>query len=349
VRKIPCYLYKEYCDFVYPEEYIALHGHRRHDISEFLLLDADGNLYPHPEYFTEVTPEQAEVYIFPHDIGMVNDYLGGEKTTVFLKQLPYMKYHERYNIITDGGDFSRCINIPVCLLKKSVLAEKTDYLPSVPFVVHQDSPEQPYCIVTWYNTSEHVCMDKPDFTFTSLRYDASFVGGYSNYTRQVACKSAEREEKLTFYNGGFNKIIFKEKFFFYKEVSLEEQRKRERLFRNITKASLTVLCPPGIGPQSVRLYECLYYGRIPVLFLREIRYPLEHLINYEDFCLFIDKEDIVRTGEIVRDFIMRHSREELYRKCIQARKTHTLYFRNEDRIKHIAGLTVQYLDALRQG
>jgi hypothetical protein len=348
MRKIPCYLYEEYRDFVYPEEYTALFGHDHRDISEFLLRDTAGTLYPHPEYFTQVSPEQAEVYIFPHDIAMVNDYLGGEKTTAFLKQLPYMKYRERYNIITDGGDFSRCINIPVCLLKRSILAEKTDYLPSAPFVIHHDNSEQPYCIVTWYNTPEHVCRDKPDFTFTSLRYDASFVGAYSNYIREVACKSAEREENLIFYSGGFDKIIFKGNFFFYKEVSHEEKIKQERVFRNITKTSLVVLCPPGVGPQSVRLYECLYYGRIPVLFLREIRYPLEHLINYEDFCIFIDKEDIMRTGEIVRDFIISHSKEELYQKCILARKTHTQYFRNEDRIKRMVELTAQYLNTLQQ-
>ncbi|MDR1685067.1 MAG: glycosyltransferase family 47 protein [Desulfovibrio sp.] len=349
MRKIPCYLYKEYLDFVYPEEYSALYGHARPYVSDLLLRDTDGNLYPHPEFFTQVSPEQAEVYIFPHDIGIINDYFGGEKTTALLKQLPYMQYREKYNIISDGGDFSRCVNMQVCLLKRSIIAEKTDYLPSIPFVIQHNTHDQPYCIVTWYNIPEHVCGDKPDINFASLRYDVSFVGRYSHYIREVACKSAEREEKLSFYNGGFDKIIIKGNYFFNKELSYEDKLKHERQFRNITKASLTVLCPPGVGPQSARMYECLYYGRIPVLFLHDIRYPLEHIINYEDFCLFIDKEDIIRTGEIVRDFIMKHSREELHQKCILARKTHVQYFRNEDRVKHIARLTVQYLDALRQG
>lgn len=346
MEKIPCYLYKEDLDFSLPEEYREAYGYLPEESFECVLRDENGKPRLHPDYFIETSPENAELFIFPHDLNRMINLFHSGRTTLFLKNLPYLSGREARHVFSDTGDFAQCVDLPVCLLKRSVIAPGSGHYPGLPFVYKNAGLNSPNCIVTWYDLPKHVEEDKPSFAWGGLRYDSSFVGAYTNITRNMACKAAEREEGLRFYSGGFEKVTTEKEFFRFAELTPEEERARERTFREVTKASLTVLCPPGVGPQSFRMYECMYYGRIPVLFLDKIRYPLEHLITYEDFCLFIDEKDIMLTGKVILDFIRSHTLDELHQKCVLACKTWNKYFRRQDRVGRLAALLREYKDAL---
>jgi hypothetical protein len=62
------------------------------------------------------------------------------------------------------------------------------------------------------------------------------------------------------------------------------------------------LCVRGDGNTSIRFYEALSLGRIPLFLDTACVLPLEDEINYREFCVFVKWQDVSRIGEIVRDF-----------------------------------------------
>lgn len=339
--KIRVYVYREGRDFTLPEAYKRLYGHLEEEAGDQLLV-GEGGLSPHPDFFLESGPLEAELFFFPYDLERMMDQSRPEGVARFLtSSLPYLRGRERRHIFSDSGDIAAPVPLPVCILKRSVLARKEERLPRLSGA-YQAGPEAPVLIVTWYRLPEHVARDKPSFDWAALRYDASFVGGYTHIIRNIACKAAERTAGLRFYSGGEDKIVQRGAFYDYVPRTPEEKRAAEARFRRITKESMAVFCPSGVGPQSYRLYESMYYGRIPVLFLDKIRYPLEGLINYEDFCLFIAEEEIGRTGEVLLAFLRGHSAEELRARCVLACRCFNKYFRNEDRPRRMAALVAEY-------
>jgi hypothetical protein len=73
----------------------------------------------------------------------------------------------------------------------------------------------------------------------------------------------------------------------------EEERKKTTavFFENIYNNPYT-LCLRGAGNFSVRLYETLAMGRIPVVIDTDIRLPLNTLINWEKHCLIVSETDV---------------------------------------------------------
>ena len=59
---------------------------------------------------------------------------------------------------------------------------------------------------------------------------------------------------------------------------IQDAKKSE--FVDIMAQSVATLCPRGFGVQSIRFYETLSAGRIPILISDHYVLPLENLINY---------------------------------------------------------------------
>jgi hypothetical protein len=54
-----------------------------------------------------------------------------------------------------------------------------------------------------------------------------------------------------------------------------------------------VFCPRGTGNFSIRFYETLYYGRIPIIIDTDIVLPFSDLINWDEIIVIGDsKEDL---------------------------------------------------------
>lgn len=63
-----------------------------------------------------------------------------------------------------------------------------------------------------------------------------------------------------------------------------------------------VLCARGAGNFSYRLYETLCLGRIPVFVDTDCVLPYDFLVDWRDYCVWIDRTDIPRIGEKVAEF-----------------------------------------------
>ena len=86
---------------------------------------------------------------------------------------------------------------------------------------------------------------------------------------------------------------------------------------NIIDTDYTV-CVRGGGNFSVRLYETLSCGRIPIFVDTDSRLPYDFVLNWKNYCIWVDYSEISHIAEKVSDFHTRLSNDdfvELQNKC----------------------------------
>jgi len=139
------------------------------------------------------------------------------------------------------------------------------------------------------------------------------------YFRRHALASLARESAITL------DVTARRRFSAHRktiEVAPEDARRRyiERL-----KNSLFTLAPRGDGNFSLRFFETLAVGRIPVLIDTDAPLPLEDLIPYDEFIVRIPWQQVDQTGSLVASFFASKSDteiEDMQRKARQMFETY---------------------------
>ena len=301
--QLACFLYSEE-DFSPPPVLRSV----RPNICMFVDRDETGRLRPHPRVFREVTrPEDADVFLFPWDIGQYVD--GGALETVarLIAALPFFAGRERRHIVCDNGDAAVSFPLPVCLFKISVTTALRDE-----------------AVVFPYPLQRHMFTEKPVFDWNAIRYDTSFVGNLTNPVRRAIVTSVRRREKDLRLLADFDDAPLPDGRHCFNTREKGDPAKtaeRQRMYRKSLRESLSVLCPPGVGPHSIRMCETMYMGRMPVLFGDSAVYPFERKIDYSAFSLHIGKDAILETGDILADWFGTHQKEEIHERCVLACRT----------------------------
>jgi hypothetical protein len=111
---------------------------------------------------------------------------------------------------------------------------------------------------------------------------------------------------------------------FIKSNFIKRQKYRAGITENKTKHKTTlefydnileshyVLCVRGGGNFSVRFYETLAMGRIPVFVNTDCLLPLETKIDWQKHCVWVDFKDRNQISEKVKAFHKTHTKESLY-------------------------------------
>jgi hypothetical protein len=86
-----------------------------------------------------------------------------------------------------------------------------------------------------------------------------------------------------------------------KTISLSPEQARREYIENMTQSDF-VLAPKGDANYSVRFFEALSLGRIPILIDTECCLPLEDVIDYSKCVLRVSYRDIHSLPEIVASF-----------------------------------------------
>jgi hypothetical protein len=137
------------------------------------------------------------------------------------------------------------------------------------------------------------------------RYLASFVGSYmTHYLSDVRLRLAEAAQR----DGGHDLLIELTDQWHFNPVVYDQQVRRKALNRRIVDRharaterynqilsdSVFSLCPEGAGPNSLRLWESLAVGSIPVAIFDDWDPPIcgGAKVNFEDVCV------VFRTGEV---------------------------------------------------
>jgi len=63
-----------------------------------------------------------------------------------------------------------------------------------------------------------------------------------------------------------------------------------------------ILCARGIGNYSIRLYETLCLGRIPVFINTDCVLPFEQWIDWKQYCVWVEEQDIPHIADKVMEF-----------------------------------------------
>lgn len=108
------------------------------------------------------------------------------------------------------------------------------------------------------------------------------------------------------------------------EKSTEELRRE--FVDNIDDVDYT-LCQKGDANQSTRFFEVLSMGRIPLVIDTECVFPLENLISYKDFCIFIDNRNIEQAADILVDTHTHTTAEQFENIQKKAREIYEQYLR----------------------
>ncbi len=279
----------------------------------FLTVENENKtLQPAPEVFVETDdPQKAQLFLFPFDIGPAIDFNLADEMEQVLASLPYLPERAEHHLVTDMADRAESVSLKVCLFKVSVT---------------EDSGLEERVVVTGYRTPPYVLCQKPVWSLKP-RYDCSFIGANSHFSREAAILSIRQEApELRFFAQLHDSFVVQGNSFFIKECSKEELERRQSVFVRSLHDSICILCPPGVGPQSVRLYETMCMGRLPVLFDYKTLYPFPDKIDYSAFALIIPAEKLMHTGALLKEWLKRHSPEELSQKAVLARKVWWDYF-----------------------
>ena len=165
------------------------------------------------------------------------------------------------------------------------------------------------------------------------KYLASFIGAYKKSyrsTTRLDLKNILEKEKEMIYE-------IKDEWFYDKIVNyqikneklskeyLESYEKETQRYNNILSDSIFSLCPEGTGPNTIRLWESMAIGVIPVIFSDDWIPPKITGLEWNDFSVFIKREDLKDTIHILRSF-SEEELEQMKLNCINAYK----YFRQMD-------------------
>lgn len=111
-----------------------------------------------------------------------------------------------------------------------------------------------------------------------------------------------------------------------KLISADPRSIRSEYLQNM-KDSDFALTPKGDANISIRFYEALSMGRIPVLIDTLVPLPCESQIAYDDFVVRVPYADVARIGDYVMDFVNRHTDVEFRAVQRKARAAFTEYLR----------------------
>ncbi len=109
-------------------------------------------------------------------------------------------------------------------------------------------------------------------------------------------------------------------------IKMSSEKAREEYIQNMYNSDY-ILAPKGDGNYSLRFYEALSLGRIPIFINTNCVLPLEYKIRYKDFCIFIDHNKINNLGNKLLTFHKNLSSKEFKKMQENARKAFSEYLR----------------------
>ncbi len=111
---------------------------------------------------------------------------------------------------------------------------------------------------------------------------------------------------------------------------------RREFINNIINSDYT-LCVKGDGNYSIRFYETLSLGRIPLFVDTETVLPMEDVLNYKEFCVFADFRDLKRVDKILAEFHNNISNSEFIEMQKKARAAFEENLRMDKFTKYLMG------------
>jgi hypothetical protein len=308
------FYYRETEHFDVPDEVRAAFGTPR---SIPLLNGADGGgNCPQGRFVSVGTPEEADFIVFPFVLDQFIMVLRALAVHFFIRRLPHFQRFERKHV------FFHCHDLGQPLFTEALLITDDP---------NRFNADDPFIDTLPHYPGNHVLACAPHFDFDKINLDTNFIGTMSYLMRYKLVHSVMDEKGLRFLIR-FPKTAdwsCKDTSYLHMDDTAKKQE-MERLFVDAMQRSWTTLCPRGMGSSSIRFYETLCMGRIPVHVSDAYRLPFEDKIDYAEFCLFIPEADAERAGPILRMWLAKRGPSQLTSMCRKARSVWEQYFQPQD-------------------
>jgi hypothetical protein len=93
-------------------------------------------------------------------------------------------------------------------------------------------------------------------------------------------------------------------------------------YLHVINDSQFVLCPRGVGLNSIRFFETMRMGRIPILIANDTKLPLNWLIKYENLIVRVPEHDIINTSDYVKQWLQTNDLEAVSQQIRQISLTY---------------------------
>lgn len=256
-------------------------------------------------FVLEDNPRAADFLILPFRLDPVICHRRTAYARNFLERLSYFAELERRHVLFDCHDLGQPLCTSACIITDDPARSNRED----PFI--HSFPHAPY---------PHVLAAAPNFNFDAIRFDVSFVGALSDPVRLALLESVQREPGLRHYLNAPVAPYWDRSASYLHMKNPARRRPLERLYTGVMQRSWATLCPRGRGSSSIRFFETLCMGRLPVHISDEYTLPLAEDIDYGAFCLFLPEAEAENAGRLVREWLAGKSRAEREGLCRQARK-----------------------------
>ncbi|MBD2727720.1 exostosin family protein [Nostoc sp. FACHB-892] len=157
------------------------------------------------------------------------------------------------------------------------------------------------------------------FLYHSLMLTKSLELGVSPYKGQILRSQALKilAESPSLVKTNF--IIKGETVFLNTQDIEQRQKARAEYVKNMVESDY-ILCCRGSANYSIRLYEILSCGRIPIFIDTECVLPEDSIIDWKKYCVWVDEKEIPYIAEKVAEFHSNLSNQEFLNLQHECRK-----------------------------
>jgi len=268
-----------------------------------------------PPFDTVDDPLEADFLVYPYNLECLVYPERAIAASYFIRRLPHFHALEERHVFFNFHDR----NQPLVTNALIVTNDPNKYNAGDRFIAPFPHPP-----------GQHVVQAAPDFAFGRIGYDTNFIGALSYPCRYDMVTSVEKHEGLHYFIHYPTTLDWADQSTSFHHMTDEAKKQEARnLFVQKMKQSWTSLCPRGMGSSSIRFFETLCMGRIPVHISDAYILPRYENIAYDDFCLFISEDEAAHTGDILYEWLEKTGIEERAAMCLAARKAWETHFRPE--------------------
>lgn len=264
---------------------------------------------------------------------------GVNTNSIFKTLIPYMK-HKQYYTCCQHISFRKLLPlfkiIGITIVYSPHKVKDEDELHGVKIL-----PCPLYAVNIEDNTKNLVFRDT-DFLNVKRNFLYSFMGGVqnnyiSNIRRHIFTKLTNKEDVYIENTGEwhFNKVVYSHAQNINKQMNIDKRHSdKTNRYNKLLINSRYSLCPSGSGPNSIRFWESLACGSIPVLLSDTIELPYH--IDWGEAIIVYPENKIEDIDNYIRSISIEE--EELRRKkCIELYKYFKNNFKNSVDNKMIVG------------
>ncbi len=254
---------------------------------------SDRSQWPRLGIIAADRPDSADWLLFPYYLEHLAEYQTIEGMWRFLEQLPWFKGYESQHIFFSDHDCEAPYHSTANWFRASVNHDRQDSAAcSIPYQI--DTPTK-----------------QLHFDLSEIRFHVSFVGFMGLLRERVPLINGIIAEPRLIH-----KLDLSTSFHLHQTEDVRQERRQRYL--DVSCESICVLCPRGEGSSSLRFFETLALGRIPVI-QEPMLLPFSDRIDYTRFVISIPENRTNEAGTIVYNWLAYLPDDELLQRFREAR------------------------------